>query len=103
MAWNAASSRSAVATARWVTCEDPKRLDEFTNRLAPNLAIDHAQALVYLAPSRVNLDLTQERWPQIQFHATRTRRWDSSSASRPERSCTKRFLLRILIPQCSAS
>ncbi len=61
----------AVATARWVTCQDSKRLDEFTNRMASNLAIDHAQALVYLAPSRVNLDLTQERWPQIQFHATR--------------------------------
>jgi peptide chain release factor 3 len=26
---------------------------------------------VYLAPSRVNLELTIERWPKIQFRATR--------------------------------
>jgi peptide chain release factor 3 len=26
---------------------------------------------VYLAPSRVNLQLTLERWPDISFHETR--------------------------------
>jgi peptide chain release factor 3 len=33
--------------------------------------LDHSGALVYLAPSRVNLQLTQERWPDIAFHETR--------------------------------
>jgi peptide chain release factor 3 len=36
-----------------------------------NLATDHHGDLVYIAPSRVNLQLTQERWPEVQFHATR--------------------------------
>ncbi len=27
--------------------------------------------LAYLAPNRVNLELTQERWPDIVFHETR--------------------------------
>ncbi len=36
-----------------------------------NLAIDAAGELVYLAPTRVNLQLTQERWPDLTFAATR--------------------------------
>jgi peptide chain release factor 3 len=36
-----------------------------------NLAVDAAGELVYLAPTRVNLQLTQERWPDLQFDATR--------------------------------
>ena len=38
---------------------------------APNLSIDAAGELVYLAPTRVNLQLTQERWPDLEFAATR--------------------------------
>ena len=30
-----------------------------------------ADQLVYIAPSRVNLQLTEERWPAIRFAATR--------------------------------
>jgi len=36
-----------------------------------NIARDAADQLVYLAPSRVNLQLTEERWPKIRFAATR--------------------------------
>jgi len=60
-----------VATARWVYCDDAKRLEEFRNKASDNLAIDHADALVYIAPSRVNLELTRERWPEIRFMPTR--------------------------------
>lgn len=60
-----------VATARWVTCANEKKLEEFRNRASDNLAIDGAGDLVYIAPTRVNLDLTIERWPDIQFHTTR--------------------------------
>jgi len=35
------------------------------------LAEDGSGHLVYLASSRVNLALTQERWPEIRFSATR--------------------------------
>jgi peptide chain release factor 3 len=60
-----------VTTARWVSCTDAKRFEEFKTKLHDNLALDHHGELVYIAPSRVNLQLTQERWPQVRFAATR--------------------------------
>jgi peptide subunit release factor RF-3 len=36
-----------------------------------NPAVDHKGALVYLAPSRINLQLTLERCPDIPFRETR--------------------------------
>ena len=60
-----------VQTARWVICEDDKMLADFRRQLQNNLAVDGAGLLVYLAPSRVNLQLTEERWPDIRFAATR--------------------------------
>jgi peptide chain release factor 3 len=60
-----------VVTARWVRCADAKKLEEFREKNAMNLAIDAAGELVYLAPTRVNLQLTQERWPTVTFAATR--------------------------------
>ncbi|MGH8276316.1 MAG: peptide chain release factor 3, partial [Steroidobacteraceae bacterium] len=46
-----------VHTARWIDSNDPRRLDEFRARAHDSLALDHAGALVFLAPSRVNLEL----------------------------------------------
>ncbi len=60
-----------VTTARWVESKDPKKLEEFRRKASDNLAIDITGSLAYIAPSRVNLDLTRERWPEIEFHATR--------------------------------
>ncbi|MBX2808896.1 MAG: peptide chain release factor 3 [Cellvibrionaceae bacterium] len=60
-----------VNTARWVSCEDDKILAEFTRKLGDNLAIDGGGHLSYLAPTRVNLSLTEERYPEIVFRATR--------------------------------
>jgi len=59
-----------VATARWVTCDDAKKLEEFKRKAQDNLAIDGGDNLTYIAPTRVNLDLTMERWPDIEFHST---------------------------------
>jgi peptide chain release factor 3 len=61
----------AVHTARWVDAADPRKLEEFSVRGHDNLARDHKGALVYLAPSRINLQLTLERWPDIIFRETR--------------------------------
>ena len=61
----------AVQTARWIDCEDEKMLADFKRQLQNNLAEDGAGQLVYLAPTRVNLQLTEERWPDIGFAATR--------------------------------
>nr|VFJ57394.1 MAG: bacterial peptide chain release factor 3 (bRF-3) [Candidatus Kentron sp. DK] len=60
-----------VATARWVECQDAKMLEQFRAKATANLSEDHAGELVYLAPTMVNLRLTEERWPEIAFQATR--------------------------------
>lgn len=61
----------AVQTARWIECDDDKMLTEFRKKAHDNLAVDHSDLLVYIAPNRVNLELTQERWPDIRFLSTR--------------------------------
>jgi len=61
----------SVTTARWVTCTDAKKMEEFRSKCFDNLAEDGGGYLVYLAPSRVNLQLTEERWPDVRFSATR--------------------------------
>ena len=60
-----------VNRARWVECDDPKIFAEFKRKAHDNLALDHKQQLVYIAPSQVNLSLTQERWPDVTFSDTR--------------------------------
>jgi peptide chain release factor 3 len=60
-----------VHTARWVQCDDERMLVEFRAKAYDNLALDHYGGLVYLAPSRVNLALTVERWPGVRFRETR--------------------------------
>jgi peptide chain release factor 3 len=60
-----------ISTARWVKGGTPKKMEEFREKNAMNLGLDAAGQLVYLAPSRVNLQLTMERWPDLEFAATR--------------------------------
>ena len=57
--------------ARWVTCDDKNKLDAFKQECTRYLALDNADLLAYLAPSRVNLELAIERWPDITFSDTR--------------------------------
>ncbi len=61
----------SVATARWVYCNDAKKLEEFKRKAHDALALDGGDYLTYLASSQVNLSLTQERWPDIEFSKTR--------------------------------
>lgn len=60
-----------VQLARWVDSDNKTKLEEFKKKAHENLSIDGGGYLTYLAPTRVNLNLMQERWPEIQFHATR--------------------------------
>ncbi len=60
-----------VATARWVECEEVKKLDEFKRKNEQHLALDGGDNLTYIAPTMVNLNLTQERYPDITFFKTR--------------------------------
>lgn len=60
-----------VNTARWVISDNEKELEKFKEKAATNLAIDHGGDLVYIAPTRVNLQMAQEKWTDIEFHSTR--------------------------------
>jgi peptide chain release factor 3 len=68
---DAAFENVNVQVARWVSSDNDKKLAEFIAALQGNLARDAADELVYLAPTRVNLQLTEERWPDIRFASTR--------------------------------
>lgn len=60
-----------VSTARWVYGKDAKKLDEFRRKAEQNLALDGGDNLTYIAPTMVNLQLSQERYPDIEFKTTR--------------------------------
>ena len=60
-----------VATARWVDSPDEATEQKFRDKAYDNLAIDQGGLLVYIAPTRVNLDLAMEKWPDVRFRATR--------------------------------
>ncbi|HBO1161412.1 TPA: peptide chain release factor 3 [Pseudomonas aeruginosa] len=60
-----------VWSARWIECDDEKKLKEFKDKAFENLSVDGGGHLTYLAPTRVNLSLMEERWPDILFRATR--------------------------------
>lgn len=60
-----------VSCARWVYSDDDKALQEFRNKAFDYLALDGSDTLTYLAPTRVNLTMAEERYPKIQFSSTR--------------------------------
>lgn len=60
----------SVHTVRWVQGPE-KELEKFKAKVKEHVAYDGADYLVYMAPSRVNLQLIEERWPELTFAATR--------------------------------
>ena len=68
---DAVFERAGIHTARWVTCADNNHLNEFVKANQGRLAKDVDGNYAYLADTGVNLRLAQERWPKVQFHATR--------------------------------
>jgi peptide chain release factor 3 len=60
-----------VYVARWVDSKNKAKLEEFRKKAHENLSIDGGGYLTYLSPTRVNLSLMEERWPDIEFRATR--------------------------------
>ncbi|WP_028672251.1 peptide chain release factor 3 [Saccharospirillum impatiens] len=61
----------SVATARWVECADARKLEQFRDKAYDNLALDGGDNLTYVAPTMVNLQMAQERHPDIAFRKTR--------------------------------
>lgn len=60
-----------VVSARWIECDDRELMEKFKQEQARYLALDNGEHLTYLAPSRVNLEITMEKYPNIKFHSTR--------------------------------
>ena len=60
-----------MATARWIECDDRVMEEKFRVKAYENLGEDQGGSLVYIAPTRVNLDLAMEKWPEIRFLSTR--------------------------------
>jgi peptide chain release factor 3 len=58
------------ATARWIVGREDE-VRPIVDALPHNIAKDGAGDYVYLAPSRINLSLTQERFPKLRFMETR--------------------------------
>ncbi|MBU0730504.1 MAG: peptide chain release factor 3 [Proteobacteria bacterium] len=59
------------ATARWISCDNRKKLEEFKHKNQNNLAMDAEGHLAYLADSEWRLGRTMELYPDIVFHKTR--------------------------------
>ncbi|TXR51255.1 peptide chain release factor 3 [Reinekea thalattae] len=61
----------SVATARWVSSDDEKALQAFKTKAHDHLALDGSDSLTYVASTMVNLQMAQERHPDIVFRKTR--------------------------------
>ena len=61
----------SVSRARWVYASDDKAMLEFRTKAFDYLALDGSDTLMYLAPTKVNLAMAEERYPNIRFLATR--------------------------------
>jgi len=68
---DAVFEQAGIHTARWVTCPDANHFNEFIKANQGRLAKDVDDNYAYLADTSVNLRLAQERWPKVEFHATR--------------------------------
>ena len=55
-----------VWSARWIECSDEKKLKEFRTR-PTKTSLSTAAATSPTAPTRVNLSLMEERWPEVKF------------------------------------
>ena len=62
---------AAFAAARWVDCEDRKKLEQFERKHRPNMAYDAEGYLTYLAPNEWRLGFVMEDWPDITFRKAR--------------------------------
>lgn len=62
---------AGYTAARWVDCEDKKKLQEFERKHRSDMAHDAEGHLAYLAPNEWRLGFVQEDWPQISFRKAR--------------------------------
>ncbi|VFP82205.1 peptide chain release factor 3 [Candidatus Erwinia haradaeae] len=63
----AAYEEMKIVAARWVTCIDTSKLEEFQSKNSTYLALDGSENLTYIAPTMVHLSIIQERYPEVVF------------------------------------
>jgi len=57
--------------ARWVACDDRKKMEAFEKKYQANLATDAQGCLSFLTTSEWQLGFCMENWPEIEFYKTR--------------------------------
>ena len=57
--------------ARWVECDEPKRMKDFEKKNINHMATDAEGAKAYLTTSDWQLGYCMEQWPDIRFHKTK--------------------------------
>jgi peptide chain release factor 3 len=62
---------AAYACARWVTADDPAELSRFIDANAGRIAYDAADAPAVLTGSRYEMQVVEDMWPKVRFHAQR--------------------------------
>ena len=60
-----------IHTARWLIFPNDDVRRRFEREQAAKMGRDVDENPVYLASNRYNLQVTEERWPEVEFHATR--------------------------------
>jgi peptide chain release factor 3 len=62
---------SEYTLARWISSPDKAQLERFMERNVQSIADDAAGVPAYLSPGKIELRITQERSPSIEFHSLR--------------------------------
>jgi len=57
--------------ARWVQCDDPKKMRDFEEQNSANIAMDAEGSMAYLTTSEWQLGYCMEEWLGIRFYKTR--------------------------------
>ena len=57
--------------ARWIECDDPKKMADFEKKNSSNMVRDAEGSRAYLTTSEFQLDYCMKEWPTIAFHKTR--------------------------------
>jgi peptide chain release factor 3 len=62
---------AGYSTARWIECQDKRKLKEFERKEQSGMAFDADGHLSYLAPSEWRLEYVAKQWPEITFRKNR--------------------------------
>jgi len=68
---NAMYENVNITLARWINSKNKKNISDFINKNKSYLALDSLNKLIYLAPNKVNLEITENIYSEIVFDKIR--------------------------------